>query len=333
MSPLDTELWEGDLMASAAPNGKQLLTATYDLLRHDKQMFALPFIGSVFGIVASLILFAPGYALGWVLNGHEKGQVAYYAGAALGGFGATAVAIFFQTALVIGANERAEGGQPTTRSCLRQAWTHRRTILGWAVISATVGFILQLIHDKLGFLGSLLNLFGGLAWSIATYVVVPVLVSEDVGPVTAIRRSTQVLRDTWGTSLRTALRGAVLTLGFWIPFAVLAVVGGMMICFGGGLVLVIGIALAAAGIVGLVVLSSIVGAVGTYARALIYRYSVGLPTPGIDTPLLAGAFTIKGGGGSGGSGGRRDQSNHPYGAGRPDTPNGGIAGGWSASPW
>lgn len=244
------------------------------------------------------------------------------------------MAIFFQTALVIGANERAEGGQPTTRSCLRQAWAHRRMILGWSLISATVGFVLQLIHDKLGFLGSLLNLFGGLAWSIATYVVVPVLVAEDVGPVTAIRRSTQVLRDTWGTSLRTALRGAVLTVGYWIPFAALAAVGGAMICFGGTSFIVVGIAFAVIGVAGLVVLSSIVGAVGTYARALIYRYSVGLPTPGIDTPLLAGAFTSKGGGGPWrSSGGGRDQSDHPYGAGRPDTPSGGIAGGWSASPW
>jgi hypothetical protein len=322
------------LMTSAPPDGKRLLNVTYDLLRHDRQMFALPFVGSVFGIVASLILFAPGYALGWLMNGHERGQLAYYAGAALGGFGATAVAVFFQTALVIGANERAEGGQPTTRSCLRQAWTHRRTILGWALISATVGFVLQLIHDKLGFLGSLLNLFGGLAWSIATYVVVPVLVSEDIGPVSAIRRSTQVLRDTWGTSLRTALRGAVLAFTYWIPFALLVVVGGAMICFGGGPFLVAGISVLAIGVVGLVVLGSIVGAVGTYARALIYRYSVGLPIPGIDTQLLEGAFSKKGSGGPGlGSGGRRDQSDHPYGAGRPDTPRGGVAGGWSASPW
>lgn len=59
-------------MPSASPNGKQLLSATYDLLRQDKQMFALPFVGSVFGIVAGLILFAPGYALGWVMNGHER---------------------------------------------------------------------------------------------------------------------------------------------------------------------------------------------------------------------------------------------------------------------
>jgi hypothetical protein len=321
-------------MPSASPDGKQLLTATYDLLRYDKQMFALPFIGSVFGIVACLTLFAPGYALGWVLNGHEKGQLAYYTGTALGGFGATVVAIFFQTALVIGANERAEGGQPTTRSCLQRAWTHRRMILGWSLISATIGFVLQLVHNKLGFLGSLLNLFGGLAWSVATYVVVPVLVSEDVGPVTAIRRSTQVLRKTWGASLRTALRGAVLTVGFWIPFAALVAVGGTMICLGGPSFIVVGIVFAAIGVVGLVVLSSIVGAVGTYARALIYRYSVGLPTPGIDTPLLAGTLTSKGGGGPWhGSGRGPDQSSRPYGAGRPDTPSGGIAGGWSASPW
>ena len=275
------------------PNGKELLKASYDLLRQDKSMLMLPFVGCVFGIVAAAVFFVPGYGLGWYVNGHEGGKIAYYAGLALAGLGATIVSVYFQVALVIGANQRADGGEPTARSCLQEAWTFRGKILAWSVVTATVGFVLQLIHDKLGFLGSLLNFFGGLAWSIATLVVVPVLVTEDVGPITAIKRSGRVLRDTWGTSVRVALRGGVLTVALWLVPSFALGVGLCMIFAGGPGVLVPGIVLAVVGGLALVVVGSLIGAVGTYARALIYRYAVGLPTPGIESRLLAGALQPK----------------------------------------
>jgi len=274
------------------PNGKELLHATYDLLRQDKGMLVLPFVGCVFGIIAAVVFFVPGYGLGWYVNGQEEGQIAYYAGLALAGLGATIVSVFFQVALVIGASQRADGGEPTTRGCLQEAWKFRGKILAWSVVTTTVGLVLQLIHDKLGFLGSLLNFFGGLAWSIATFVVVPVLVTEDVGPITAIKRSGRVLRDTWGTSLRTALRGGVLAFGFWLVPSIALCIGVGMI-FAGPALLVPGIALAVVAGLALIVVFSLIGAVGTYARALIYRYAVGLPTPGIEPRVLAGAFQPK----------------------------------------
>ena len=41
----------------------------------------------------------------------------------------------------------------------------------------------------------------GLAWNVATYLVVPVLVVEGVGPVEAIKRSVDLLKRTWGEQI------------------------------------------------------------------------------------------------------------------------------------
>lgn len=273
----------------AAPTGQKLLGVTFAMLRQDRQMLALPLAGSIFGLLAFVLLFLPGYAVGALVVDSGSWKPACYAGAALGGFGATIVAVYVQTALVIAANERADGGAPTARSCLREAWAFRWKILGWSLVTATVGFVLHVIHDRLGFLGSLLNFFGGLAWGVATFLVVPVLVAEEVGPVTAVRRSTQVLRATWGTSLRTALRGGVIAAGLWVLPAVALVTGLVLIFAGNAGLFVVGIVLTTVAVIALVVLSSVVGAAGTYARALIYRYAAGLPTPGIDDRMLAGA--------------------------------------------
>jgi hypothetical protein len=256
-------------------------------------MFALPFIGMVFGAIAAVALFFPGYGIGWFVNDHHHSKLAYYTGAALSGFGATVVSVYFQVALVIGANQRADGGEPTAKSCLRDARAYWKKILAWSVVTATVGLVLQVIHDKLGFLGSVLNFVGGLAWGIATYVVVPVLVTEDVGPLKAVKRSTRVLRDTWGTSLRTAVKGNVIAFAFWLVPGIVLVLAAVMVFAGPPAVLVIGIVLAVVSGAALIAVASVIGAAGTYARALIYRYAVALPTPGIHTRVLADAFRPK----------------------------------------
>jgi hypothetical protein len=275
------------------PNGRELLSATWALLRQDKALIWLPLVGSVFGILAAVIFFVPGYGLGWLVIGHEEGKIAYYAGGALAGLGATIVGVFFQTALVIGANERAEGGEPTVTSCLRAAWRFKWRILTWSILTATVGTVLQILQERLGFLGAIVNWVGGLAWSIATFAVVPVLVAEDVGPITAIKRSAKVLKDTWGTSLRTAGRGWLLSIGLYLPPAAVGVIGLLMVFDGSTAVAVFGIALIAIAAVAMIALGTLISAVEAYARALIYRYAVGLPTPGIETRVLAGAFQHK----------------------------------------
>lgn len=279
---------------SRHPNGRELLSATWALLRQDKALLWLPLVGGVFGILAAAIFFVPGYALGWLVEGHENGNIAFYAGGALAGLGATIVGVFFQTALVIGANERAEGGEPTAESCLRAAWAFRWRILAWAILTATVGTVLHILQERLGFLGAIFNWVGSLAWGIATFAVVPVLVAEDVGPITAIKRSARVLRDAWGTSLRTAGRGFLLGFGLYlIPMLVLCLGAGMAFAASDPSVVAFGFVLISLAVVALIALGTFISAIEAYARALIYRYAVGLPTPGIETRVLAGAFEPK----------------------------------------
>lgn len=275
-------------------SGKQLLSVTWTLLRQDKELFTLPVAGSVFGTIAAMILFIPGFGIGWLVNGREVGDLALWLGGFLSGIGATFVGVFFQAALVIGANQRADGGDPTVGSCLRGAWTHKWQILAWAVVSATVGSVLRAARERLGSFGSSLGLLGGLAWGVATFVVVPVLVVEGAGPITAIKRSTQVLRDTWGTSLRTAARGGIIAFVlFTIPLLVFAGGGALVLSDSSDAVIWTGVAIMVVAAAGLIVLATIFSAISAYARALIYRYAAGMPTPGIDDRVLAGAFRPK----------------------------------------
>ncbi len=61
--------------------------------------------------------------------------------------------------------------------------------------------VLRAISERSGLLGRLVVGLVGLAWNLATFLVVPVLVVEDVGPIEAIRQSAAYLKRTWGEQI------------------------------------------------------------------------------------------------------------------------------------
>ena len=70
------------------------------------------------------------------------------------------------------------GGDPTMRSAIAAAWRRIGTIAIWAVIAATIGVILNAIHERAGWIGKIVTSLLGWAWSFATFFIVPVLVLE-----------------------------------------------------------------------------------------------------------------------------------------------------------
>lgn len=273
---------------STAPTGRAILSASWALLVEDKQMFWLPIISAVSSLIAAVVLFVPGYFLGRQF--HSTQHVGFYVGGALASFGASVVAIYFQAALTTAAYARAEGGTPTVGSALAATWQVKGEVLSWAVVTTTVGLAIRALEERLGWLGKLLGVLGGLAWAVATFLVVPVVVAEGLGPVEAVKRSAQLLRDTWGTSLRTTLRfGLIQVLA--MAFLLIGIVAGFALAVPGQEPnRSVGIALLAVCIVGFLALATVVSAVTMYARALIYRYAVGLPTLGVEAAVFEGAF-------------------------------------------
>src|SRR2546430_14490730 len=75
-------------------------------------------------------------------------------------------------------------------------------------MTATVGLILRAIAERFGFIGRIIAGAFGAAWGIITYLVVPVLIFEKIGPWAGVKRSGSLLRQTWGEAA-----GGYLSLG------------------------------------------------------------------------------------------------------------------------
>ena len=87
---------------------------------------------------------------------------------------------YFMTALAGAALEVLQGRDPSFADGLRTAWHRRRVISAYSFIAATVATVLAMLGGKNGRVGagSLLAGLGGLAWGVATFLVVPILAAK-----------------------------------------------------------------------------------------------------------------------------------------------------------
>jgi Family of unknown function (DUF6159) len=203
-------------MAGRLSRGWSMAKASFAVLKQYPKLAVLPATsGAVFLLVAGAILAsllpqlgpahnATGSIWNWLGDG-QSGNIWFYLSAFAVLFVLTAVAIFFNVALIHCALRAHAGEPPSIRDGIAAAVGLLPQILGWALITTTIGVVLNMITDALkNYLGFLGSLFGGLlelSWAVITYFVVPVLVTEKVGPITAVKRSAAILRSKWGESL------------------------------------------------------------------------------------------------------------------------------------
>ncbi|MBN1658329.1 MAG: hypothetical protein JXA93_08015 [Anaerolineae bacterium] len=183
-------------------NSWELVKASAGVLRADKELVVFPILSAIVMVIVTASFFVPAILAGLidsVLMG--EAQVAGAVVAFLFYLVQYFVIFFTNSALVGAALIRLRGGDPTVGDGIRIALRHSGAILGYALIAATVGMILRWLSERAGAIGRIVVGLVGLAWNIATYLVVPVLVMEEVGPVDGIKRSVELLKRTWGEQI------------------------------------------------------------------------------------------------------------------------------------
>ena len=213
------------------------------------------------------------------------------------------VTIFFNAALVHAADERLNGGDPTLRSAIAGAWSKAGRILPWAIISATVSLILRAVEERAGFVGQIVVGLVGIAWALVTFLVIPILVLEDIGVVDAIKRSGSLFKQTWGENVAAQFGFGILAFVAALP----AIAIGALGISAGGVAAGIAIVIAVLWIALVMVVLSCLNAI---FQAALYHYAVAGETPGDYFPqsTFTSAFAPRErrgfGGGGGFSGGR-----------------------------
>lgn len=270
------------------PTGQNMLAAAWGLLRSNTTLMVLPVLSAVFTTLAVLMVAVPGFLVALPAQGQEVGSTEYVAlllVSWLTMFVATAVGVFFQVALLSAVFAYLDGTQVSIGTALGLAGRRLGTILAWSMLAATVGLLLRTLRER-GIAGLILSLVATIGWAVASFFVVPIIAVEALTPGAALRRSTELVRQTWGPSARATLRyGLVYFLALLPGLAVLAL-AFLSLGHPGAIQLVL-IALA---VVYLCVAGIVLSALGVVVRGVLYRYASGRPVPGVDSSTLAAAL-------------------------------------------
>lgn len=189
-------------MANIFSNSWDLVKASAKVLNADKELMLFPILSALAMMVLTAVFFVPMLLVGFLNNAAQNGlqfldYLVLFVFYVLQYF----IIFFSNTALVGAALIRLRGGDPTVRDGLRIAWSRFVPIFGYALIAATVGLLLSMIRDRGKGVGRIISSLIGMVWNVATFLVVPILAVEEVGPIEAIKRSVAHLKRTWGEQL------------------------------------------------------------------------------------------------------------------------------------
>ena len=264
--------------------GWHLAKLSLRVVRSDASLSVLVVLG---GVAASAVALA--FLIPALLAHRIEENVLAVIVAAVGVYLATLVATYFAVALAAASADVLDGRDATVRGGMAVASRVTGPIAGWALVLTTVNLVLQVLRGRAGILGDILLGAAGVAWGLATFLVVPILALEGLGPLAALDRSASLFRERWGEQLAgTASIGLLFALLGAVPAVLLLALG-----------LASGSTGVAAACVALAVVVAVAAAVlGSAARAVfavaLYRYASGSDVTGPFSALdLEGAVARK----------------------------------------
>lgn len=255
-------------------NSWELAKASARVLGADKELLLFPVMSGIAMIVVTASFFVPTLLFGARVSSLAEGSIGVVGTAVLFlfYFSQYFVIIFFNSALIGAAMIRLDGGDPTLGDGLRVAWKHIGPILGYSLIAATVGIVLRALRERAGFIGRIVVGLLGLAWNLATYLVVPVLVTQGLGPIESIKKSAAIFKKTWGEQI-----AGNVGIGFVFGLATLGLIAlsvplvGLAVSAGEPVLIAATVGLLVAAFLAVAVLNSALS--GIYQAAL-YRFAV-----------------------------------------------------------
>jgi hypothetical protein len=267
--------------------GWALTKKSWALLNAHRELIRFPLYGAVATTLLAIVFLGPGL---YLLDQHSlAGAIPLLV---IGVYVLSVVGFYFSVGLAAAANLIFSGQDATVADGLAVARSRFTQICGWAAISTAISVLMGVLENQGGLAGNIAARLVGMAWSLVTFISVPVIAIEGTGPVETLKRSASIFRKRWGQQItgNIAIGGAVFLLGL-LPAAIL-IVAGIAIwpsaSFVGALLVVIG-ALTLA--IAMLISRALSGVFGV----ALYRYAVeGEAVGGFTAEELESAVKRKG---------------------------------------
>lgn len=190
-------------------NTIELMKSCIRVLKKDKELILFPILAAIFVILFVWIIFTfVGLDMSALTAEDNQSEEMPVIPLLILLFGANFIVVFFNSALVSAALDRLRGGDPNIRSGLSHASKHIHHIFIWSIIVTIMALIFAAIRASArnrGAVGQIMtSIFASLlqaGWAMMTFFVVPIIVSENLSPFAAIKRSSGLFKQTWGNQV------------------------------------------------------------------------------------------------------------------------------------
>jgi hypothetical protein len=194
------------------------------------------------------------------------------------------VVVFFNMALVHCTHLYFKGEEVSIEAGIRFSFSRIGAIFAWSMFAATIGLLLRILSENLGTVGKIIIGLIGIAWSIATFFVVPVIAYENLGPLDAFKRSANMMRQKWGERIGAGFSFGLLSLVGFLIFGVgLFLLGLVFSPLAGALLAVLGVLL----------VSAVVSAAKTIFISAVYHNINGDPVDHFNQQMIDNLFVQK----------------------------------------
>jgi hypothetical protein len=275
---------------SRIKRGWGLTKKSWGLLNGHRELIRFPIYGAVATTLLAIVTLGPGL---YLLDQDSLGGAIPLL--VIGVYVLSVVGFYFSVGLAAAADMIFRGrADVTVADGLAVARERFSQICGWAALSTAISVLMGVLENQGGIGGQIAARVVGMAWSLVTFLAVPVIAIEGTGPVETLKRSASMFRQRWGTQIagNVAIGGAVFLIGV-LP-AVLLIVAGVALwssaSFLGALLVVIGALILAIAMLISRALSGIFG-------VALYRYALdGETVGGFTRDELESAVKVKKGG-------------------------------------
>ncbi|HXF30632.1 MAG TPA: DUF6159 family protein [Solirubrobacterales bacterium] len=246
--------------------GWALTKKSWALLNGHRELVRFPLYGGIATIILGLVFLGPG---AFALDQHTYGIGIPLI--VIGIYVLSVVGIYFSVGLAACADLIFRGQNATVANGIAVANARFSQICGWAALSTAVGLIIGVLENQGGAIGDIAGRLIGTAWSLVTFLSVPVIAIEGTGPIETLKRSGALFKQRWGQQItgNLAIGGIVFLLGF-LP-GVLLIVAGVIVWpstgFAGALLVVVGALIVC---VALLISKALSGVFGV----ALYRYAL-----------------------------------------------------------
>jgi hypothetical protein len=271
------------------------------VIRKDPELMIFPIVSFIAGVIVAGILGTAAFFTN-AFNGDDTGTAIGIVLVFLFYFVTYFLTIYFQVALVAAVKLRLSGGNPTLGYGIAEANKRLGAIASWAIIAAIVGLILRLLEGaarRNGGLGGIVAQIAiglvGMAWSLATFFVIPVIAYEGVGGFEAIKRSAGVIKRRWGEAVVGQAGIGLIMIGLALLLGVVFGIPGVLLLVNGGTVgVVLGILLIAVAVLGVLLIVVLSATLQSVYTAALYEYATKGQAPSIfSQSALDSAFRPK----------------------------------------